>query len=324
MERDGVLAHGMSYFLNESFLVRGDEYFIAVCNKTGAISIYNESKNLFLSPMADGPINFITNPDGTINIKNISKFGRSFSILRVPYSLKLLIQELQVMNVQMRIITDENVDQLLSMSYSDNISQLLKIKEPLNISISTYQKEVNAITNKPKSQKVVVPTETPELPEISQTQSPEYAPYSPAYVPSENSEINFNKNSSDYVPESPDYNIMSPTSPPPSQMYVIQSPTSPPPPNVYYATASPTNSPQTELYYATASNPPSFSQDIFIPKTNVPSNILEVDEGLSSNLETTDTSDEKKGENNNKKVIINEKEDTNNETQKTDIKNITL
>jgi DNA-directed RNA polymerase II subunit RPB2 len=332
MERDGVLAHGMSYFLNESFLVRGDEYFIAVCNKTGAISIYNESKNLFLSPMADGPINFITNPDGTINIKNISKFGRSFSILRVPYSLKLLIQELQVMNVQMRIITDENVDQLLSMSYSDNISQLLKIKEPLNISISTYQKEVNAITNKPKSQKVVVPTETPELPEISQSQSPEYAPYSPAYVPSENSEINFNKNSSDYVPESSDmsppppqmYEPISPTSPPPPQMYQPISPTSPPPPNVYYATASPTNSPQTELYYATASNPPSFSQDIFIPKTNVPSNILEVDEDPSSNLETLDTSDEKKGENNNKKVIINEKEDTNNETQKTDIKNITL
>jgi DNA-directed RNA polymerase beta subunit len=69
MERDGICAHGMSYFLNESFLVRGDEYYIAVCNKTGAISIYNEAKNLFLSPYADGPIEFFTNPDGTQNIK---------------------------------------------------------------------------------------------------------------------------------------------------------------------------------------------------------------------------------------------------------------
>ena len=127
MERDGVLAHGMSYFLNESFMVRGDEYYIAICNKTGAIAIYNEAKNLFLSPYADGPIQFATNPDGSQNIKNLSKFGRSFSILRVPYSLKLLIQELQVMNVQMRIITDENVDQLLSMSYSDNINKLLQV-----------------------------------------------------------------------------------------------------------------------------------------------------------------------------------------------------
>jgi DNA-directed RNA polymerase II subunit RPB2 len=127
MERDGVLAHGMSYFLNESFLVRGDEYYIAVCNKTGSLAIYNEARNLFLSPLADGPVQFATNADGSMNIKNVSRFGRSFSILRVPYSLKLLIQELQVMNVQLRIITDDNVDQLLSMSYSDNAAHLMQI-----------------------------------------------------------------------------------------------------------------------------------------------------------------------------------------------------
>jgi DNA-directed RNA polymerase II subunit RPB2 len=119
MERDGVLAHGMSYFLNESFMVRGEskDYYVAICNKTGAVAIYNESRNLFLSPQADGPIKFNTNPDGTQNIMNLSRFGRSFSIIKVPYSFKLLMQELQVMNVQMRIITEDNVDQLLSMSY---------------------------------------------------------------------------------------------------------------------------------------------------------------------------------------------------------------
>jgi hypothetical protein len=334
----------MSYFLNESFLVRGDEYYIAVCNKTGALSIYNESKNLFLSPMADGPINFINNPDGTINIKNVSKFGRSFSILRVPYSLKLLIQELQVMNVQMRIITDENVDQLLSMSYSDNISQLLKIKEPLNVSISTFQKEVDAIIKKPKNQVLPIINEKPELPDTlakpEENESPEYAPYSPAYVPNSD-EINFNETSSDnYVPEDSNkqmyepvspppqsqyYQPISPTSPPPqSQYYEPVSPTSPPPTNMYYATANPVNSPKTELYYATASNPPSFSQEIFIPKTNVPSNILDVEENTPSNLENSDESTEK---NSNKKVVIvesNDKEDTSTNSQTKEIKNITL
>jgi len=133
MERDGVLAHGMSYFLNESFMKRGEskDYYIAVCNKSGAIAIYNEAKNLFLSPAVDGPIKFNTNPDGSQSIMNISRFGRSFSILKVPYAFKLLIQELQVMNVQMRIITEENVDQLLSMSYSDNINKLLKSDKPI-------------------------------------------------------------------------------------------------------------------------------------------------------------------------------------------------
>jgi DNA-directed RNA polymerase II subunit RPB2 len=125
MERDGVLGHGASYFLNESFLIRGDEYFMAVCNKTGNVAIYNPSKNLFFSPGIDGPIKFNTNVDGTQNIENLSRFGRSFSVVRVPYAMKLLMQELMVLNIQMKIITDENVDQLMSMSYSSNYKLLL-------------------------------------------------------------------------------------------------------------------------------------------------------------------------------------------------------
>ena len=164
MERDGVLAHGMSYFLNESFMIRGDEYYIAICNKTGAIAIYNEAKNLFLSPYADGPIQFVNNSDG---IKNLSKFGRSFSILRVPYSLKLLMQELQVMNVQMRIITDENVDQLLSMSYSDNINKLLQVdNKDLKDVTKDYLKDINnKVYNYNKKVVIRPPDESPILPD---------------------------------------------------------------------------------------------------------------------------------------------------------------
>jgi len=164
MERDGVLAHGMSYFLNESFLVRADEYYMAVCNKTGCIAIYNKYKNLFLSPLADGPIQFHTNPDGTMNIQNISKFGRSFSILRIPYSFKLLLQELQVMNVQMRIITDENVDQLLSMSYSNNISQLLNDTKPLDEVVRSIIRKNTLDKSKPVERNDI-PYEKPEIPD---------------------------------------------------------------------------------------------------------------------------------------------------------------
>jgi len=121
MERDGIISHGMSHFLSESFMERGDEYYMAVCNKTGMIAIYNKAKNLFLSPSVDGPVNFHTTLDGNMNIEMLSRFGRSFSIVRIPYSLKLLIHELQTMNVQMRIITEDNVDQLVNMSYSNQI-----------------------------------------------------------------------------------------------------------------------------------------------------------------------------------------------------------
>jgi hypothetical protein len=92
-----------------------------------------------------------------MNIKNLSKFGRSFSLLRIPYSFKLLIQELQVMNIQMRIITDENVDQLLSMSYSNNINKLLHSKdderntENTDKLIKEYVKKMTNIQSKSES-----------------------------------------------------------------------------------------------------------------------------------------------------------------------------
>ena len=134
MERDGIMAHGLSYFLNESFMIRGDEYYMAVCNKTGAIAVYNTSKNLFLSPFVDGPLVFNKTLKDELVLDAFSKFGRSFSIVRIPYALKLLIQELQVMNVQMRIITEENVDQFLNLSYqSRNINALLNSDENTDI-----------------------------------------------------------------------------------------------------------------------------------------------------------------------------------------------
>ena len=34
MERDGVIGHGATKFLEESLMVRGDEYYMAICNKT--------------------------------------------------------------------------------------------------------------------------------------------------------------------------------------------------------------------------------------------------------------------------------------------------
>jgi DNA-directed RNA polymerase II subunit RPB2 len=125
MERDGILAHGAMHFLNESMMIRGDEYYMAVCNKSGMIAVYNEYQDLFMSPAVDGPIKFSGEVSETMTVNKVTRFGRSFSIVRIPYSFKLLMQELQVMNVQMRIITEDNIDQLPSMSYSNNIYKLL-------------------------------------------------------------------------------------------------------------------------------------------------------------------------------------------------------
>ncbi|MAT48985.1 MAG: hypothetical protein CMA27_04050 [Euryarchaeota archaeon] len=143
MDRDCLIAHGLSSFIQESMMVRGDEFELAICNKTGCIAIYNEINNIFLSPMTDGPIKFVGNLVEDLNIINISKYGRDFSIVRVPYAFKLLFQELQAMNVQMRIITNDNVDQLLTLTSGNDIIKLTKEKfqnfEQLQNDISSKQ-----------------------------------------------------------------------------------------------------------------------------------------------------------------------------------------
>ena len=127
MERDAVITHGMSTFLKRSFMDRADAYKMAVCNKTGLISIYNPEKNLMMSPCADGPLKFQMDVNSEeFTIDTTTRFGRSFSVLDIPYSFKLFLQEIQVMGIQTRIITDKNIDNVLSLSGTDNIVKLTK------------------------------------------------------------------------------------------------------------------------------------------------------------------------------------------------------
>ena len=199
MERDVLISHGMTDFLRESMMERGDQYYMAVCNMTGLLAVYNPARNVFLSPMADGPLRFFkgdTN-NGGYSLDTISRYGRRFSLVSIPYSLKLLIQELQAINVQMHIITEDNIDQIESMSYSDNI-QKLTIDPTMNPS-RLVQSIKSALQGEPE------PVRTPLL-EIEKTVSAEYPedvspPYpadvSPAYVPEEP----FTPDSVPYIPQ---------------------------------------------------------------------------------------------------------------------------
>jgi len=208
MERDGVLGHGMSAFLNDSFMIRGDEYFMAVCNKTGCIAIYNSSRNIFLSPFADGPVNFTTTFDGKLNVDNISRFGRSFSIVRIPYAFKLLIQELQIMNIQMRIITESNIDQLMNMSYSNNINKLLRDDQELEILVKNYLKETTEKL-KESDKSSYLPEKYSLVSNPKPTLNPSFEPVSPAYNPP-----SFEPVSPAYSP--PSFEPVSPAYSPPS------------------------------------------------------------------------------------------------------------
>ena len=232
MERDSIISHGATEFLRESMMERSDNYSMAVCNKTGMLAIYNPSKNIFISPMVDGPIKFTGNIDkNDISIDNVTKFGRDFSVVNVPYSLKLLTQELQTMNIQMRIITEDNIDQLENMSFSTNINKLLSD----NISTSDIANKIR-YQPKPKSYfNVNKDILTPEIDNELSEDSPPYNPNSP-YIPNTPEDSPPYNPNSPYIPntpdkltdvESPDYppNLESPDFPPPPG-----SPDFPPPP----------------------------------------------------------------------------------------------
>ena len=123
--------------------------------------------------MADGPIHFTNVTKYSANIDHVTRFGREFSIIKVPYSFKLLLQELGTMNVQLRIITEDNIDQLENMSFSDNINKLMMSDKEakddiLNIQV---QNKVN-IQKQNKLPDVVLKTPDDEL-EVDYTKLPD-------------------------------------------------------------------------------------------------------------------------------------------------------
>jgi len=228
MERDSVISHGIAEFLRESMMERGDSYQIAVCNNTGMLAIYNPSKDLFMSPMADGPVKFVSSLDGKdMNIEKVTKFGRNFSVVNVPYSFKLLLQELNTCNVQMRIITEDNIEQLENLTFSKNINVLLHENDitPQNIVNQIKRNLMNTKADIKTPEQPILPTnqESPDYPDTSPAfqGSPDYPNVSPAYESPENELTEMIRNSSasppynPFVSESPPFNPTTPDFPPP-------------------------------------------------------------------------------------------------------------
>jgi DNA-directed RNA polymerase II subunit RPB2 len=96
MERDVLIAHGMSNFCKERLFDVSDKYSTWVCKCCGMIAPYNDGdKNSKHS-----------NTDFRIHKCNVCENTTEFAKVAIPYSYKLLSQELQTINVVPRIITE--------------------------------------------------------------------------------------------------------------------------------------------------------------------------------------------------------------------------
>jgi DNA-directed RNA polymerase II subunit RPB2 len=114
MERDAIVGHGIMDFVRESYMKRADGYSTYICNGCGTIPIYNESKNLYVCSMCDGPVSFIGDSATNLELLPPSKrSSTSFSKVEIPYALKLLDQEMAFyLNTSMRFLTEHDVKHL--------------------------------------------------------------------------------------------------------------------------------------------------------------------------------------------------------------------
>ena len=89
MERDNMLSHGTVQFLKERTFDCSDKYFVWIDNETGMISPVNPEKGIYKSLYSD----------------NTTRFSK----IQIPYSSKLLIQELQSMHINPRLMVEKSV-----------------------------------------------------------------------------------------------------------------------------------------------------------------------------------------------------------------------
>lgn len=97
MERDVMIAHGMSRFCRERLYDVSDKYSVHVCNKCGMIACYNDT-SMKQTVHAKN--------DMTIHLCRTCNNTTDFAKVEIPYAYKLLAQELQTINVVPRIITE--------------------------------------------------------------------------------------------------------------------------------------------------------------------------------------------------------------------------
>jgi hypothetical protein len=158
LEYEGLMAHGLNH---QYWLTQSDACFVAICNRTGTLAIYNELENLFLSPQVDGPLMWtgddleswstMRSPEQGC-VETLSRFGYDFSIVRVPCAFRLLMQELQTINVQMRVITEETIDQL---SRAPPTQNLLKVGKSVDELLQKSYKKQQLRTSASLEQQVV-------------------------------------------------------------------------------------------------------------------------------------------------------------------------
>jgi DNA-directed RNA polymerase II subunit RPB2 len=86
MEKDCMVSHGAARFTRERLYDVSDKYQVHVCSRCGMVAAFNDALGIHCCKMCDN--------------------RTEFALVEIPYSCKLLFQELQTMNIAPRIMTE--------------------------------------------------------------------------------------------------------------------------------------------------------------------------------------------------------------------------
>ena len=89
MEKDAIVAHGMSEFNKERLMECSDSFSCYSCKECGLLAIANPEQNIWMCKGCNNTT--------------------SFAKLQIPYASKLLMQELETMNIGSRLITSQKL-----------------------------------------------------------------------------------------------------------------------------------------------------------------------------------------------------------------------
>jgi len=100
MERDVMIAHGMSKFCRERLYDVSDKYSAYVCRKCGMLAAYNDGSQKTAIQGRE------TGSEFSVHLCNTCHNMTDFARVEIPYAYKLMSQELQTINVVPRLITE--------------------------------------------------------------------------------------------------------------------------------------------------------------------------------------------------------------------------
>ena len=151
MERDAILAHGVSGFLKETMCERSDVTNVTYCEGCGQIALSNPATGRYHCYNCNNTR--VSYKNSRITKEQVESSKSDFANVQMPYAMKLFTQELEAMSIQPRVITDKGakhwsrVNEFTAMTELEtDVERLMRIEQERG---DVYYVKKSSLVDKP-------------------------------------------------------------------------------------------------------------------------------------------------------------------------------